>query len=116
MTTKPTRPTDPQPAGPDAQEAAGRRPSPPPGLAAGRRGDGRGSTRRHFFLTVAVAAAGLGCRASPAAEPALPRATPDRPPRAEEAVDPSIRAVRDHVLRLESPPAFVFTTKFRDVP
>ncbi len=96
---------------------AGHRSCTPAPTVAADDSDARGSTRRHFFLSVAAAAAGIGCRPPPRVAKTVDLQRPPVPAaRAPETVDASIRAVRDHVLKLESPPSFVFTTQFKDVP
>lgn len=94
--------------------AAGDRPSGPQ-QPAGNDVPASGSGRRDFFLTVALAAAALGCRGSPPPSPPARSATPAPPPEPAD-LSQDIRAIRAHVLKLEAPPSFVFSVRFRDVP
>ncbi len=73
-----------------------------------------GAGRRDFFLTIALAAT-LGCRGSPPPGPPARSATPAPPPEPAD-LSQDIRAIRAHVLKLEAPPSFVFSVRFRDVP
>jgi hypothetical protein len=55
----------------------------------------------------------MGCERKP---PALPAPGNDGGEVTGKGVHPDILAVREHRLRLEAPPSFVFTTGFRNVP